>query len=403
MQTNKGHLTYCTNIHAGESWAEHFLALQHHFPAIKKQVSPSQPMGIGLRLSHIASLELIKEENIVPFKAWLVSQQAYVFTMNGFPYGSFHHTRVKDQVHAPDWTTNERVEYTLRLFIILKSLLPEGMDGGISTSPLSYRHWFAHSSDALVEAKEKATRNILKIVEQLILIKQTSSQILHLDIEPEPDGLLETGGEFIEWFEFYLVPIGINYIIEKFDVNAMEAEIMLKDHVRLCYDVCHFAVGYETHTEVVEQLANKGIKIGKFQISAALKAPMSADISDRKNIKEAFSNFNESTYLHQVVARKEDGAMLRYKDLPDALNDVENLQVMEWRAHFHVPVFLEDFGSLQSTQSDISEVLKIQNSTMLTQHLEVETYTWEVLPEALKLPIEECIIRELQWVKNQLI
>ena len=403
MRTNKAHLTYCTNIHSGESWAEHFLALQQHFPAIKKQVSPLEPMGIGLRLSHIASLELIKEENLRSFKVWLTSNQAYVFTMNGFPYGEFHHTRVKDHVHTPDWLTNERVEYTLRLFRILKALLPEGMDGGISTSPLSYRHWFGHSpDDALIQAKEKATRNILKVVEQLILINQATSQVLHLDIEPEPDGLLETGEEFIEWFESYLVPIGRSWIMEKFAVNQSEAETMLKDHVRLCYDVCHFAIGYEMHAEVINQLQRKGIKIGKIQISAALKAQMSADSSGRKDIYETFSGFNESTYLHQVVARKEDGSLLRYRDLPDALNDVENAQVEEWRAHFHVPVFLENFGCLQSTRNDIIEVLTIQNANWLTQHLEVETYTWEVLPEALKLPLQESIIRELQWVKKSL-
>ena len=402
MQTNKGHLTYCTNIHAGESWEEHFLALKRYFPVIKKQVSPFAPMGIGLRLSHVASLELMKEENLALFNDWLDSQQAYVFTMNGFPYGSFHHTRVKDQVHAPDWTTSERVEYTLRLFNILKVLLPADMDGGISTSPLSYRHWFSHSPDATDQAKEKATRNILKIAEHLIGIKQTTSKILHLDIEPEPDGLLETGEEFIEWFKSYLIPMGINYIKEKFDVSSAEAEAMIKEHIRLCYDVCHFAIGYEQHSAVIKQLAQKGIKIGKIQISAALKAQMPAHINDRKEIAESFSNFNEPTYLHQVVARKTGDSLLRYKDLPDALNDVENLQVKEWRAHFHVPVFLEDFGRLQSTQSDISEVLEIQNSNLLTQHLEVETYTWEVLPESLKLPLEECIIRELQWVKNEL-
>ncbi|MDB5120762.1 MAG: xylose isomerase [Sphingobacteriales bacterium] len=403
MEINNAHLTYCTNIHAGESWKEHFAAIQQHFPKIKEQVANNQAMGIGLRLSHVASLELIKKENLNVFKDWLNSQNGYVFTMNGFPYGSFHHTVVKDHVHSPDWTTNERVDYTKRLFDILKELLPTGMDGGISTSPLTYRHWFGHSPDALNEAKEKATRNILQVVEQLIQIKQTTNQVLHLDIEPEPDGLLETGDEFIDWFETSLIPIGIEVITNRFGVDPAEAEAMLKEHVRLCYDVCHFAVGYESHQEAVDNLEQKGIKIGKFQISAALKSKLSNDIEDRQDLEEAFKKYNESTYLHQVVARKIDGSLIRYRDLPDALNDIKNPEVTEWRSHFHVPVFLEDFGALQSTQSDIVEVLKIQNLKLLTPHIEVETYTWEVLPEALKLPIEECIIRELNWIKNQIV
>jgi sugar phosphate isomerase/epimerase len=396
------HLTYCTNIHAGETWEEHFAALKQHFPAIKMQVAGDEAMGIGLRLSHVASLELIKKENLAVFKDWLTSQNAYVFTMNGFPYGSFHHTIVKDHVHSPDWTTNERVEYTKRLFDILKKLLPAGMDGGISTSPLTYRHWFGHSPDALQQANEKATNNILKVVEQLVQIKEATGQVLHLDIEPEPDGLLETGDEFINWFESSLIPIGIEILTKKFGVNSDEASGILKEHVRLCYDVCHFAVGYESHQEAVNQLHKKGIKIGKFQISAALKSKLSANVENRSDLKEAFNKYNESTYLHQVVARKMDGSLIRYKDLPDALNDITNADVTEWRSHFHVPVFLEDFGALQSTQSDIVEVLKIQKENLLTPHIEVETYTWEVLPEALKLPIEECIVRELLWVKKQL-
>jgi hypothetical protein len=402
MKTNSGYLTYCTNIHAGETWEEHFAALQQHFPEIKQQVAGEEAMGIGLRLSHVASLELTKKENLAFFKDWLARQNAYVFTMNGFPYGSFHRTIVKDHVHSPDWTTDERVDYTKRLFDILKKLLPAGMDGGISTSPLTYRHWFGHSPEALNQAKEKATRNILQVVEQLVQIKEATGQILHLDIEPEPDGLLETGNEFVDWFDTCLIPRGIEFLKQKFGSTPAEAEQILKEHIRLCYDVCHFAVGYESHQEAVDLLKEKGIKIGKFQISAALKSILSTDREGRKDLKVAFAKYNESTYLHQVVARKFDGSLIRYKDLPDALNDINNSDVAEWRSHFHVPVFLEDFGSLQSTQSDIVEVLKIQKENLLTPHIEVETYTWEVLPDALKLPIEECIIRELLWVKKQL-
>ena len=401
MQINQAHLSYCTNIHAGESWPEHFLALQMYFPAIKLQVSPDQPMGIGLRLSHIASLELIKEENLLLFKQWLTGQSAYVFTMNGFPYGGFHHIKVKDQVHAPDWTTKERVEYTIRLFDILEKILPDGIDGGISTSPLSYRHWFK-TKEELGKARKIATANVLEVVEKLINLELTTSKILHLDIEPEPDGLLETGEEFIGWFENELLPAGIDLITNKFGVDVARAEEMLKNHVRLCYDVCHFAIGYESHSSIVNQLHHKGIKIGKIQISAALKAEMEPDVFERKAIYNTFTKFNEPTYLHQVVARKHNGSFIRYPDLPEALQDIENPEINQWRAHFHVPVFLEDFGNLQSTQNDITEVLKLQKANQLSAHLEVETYTWEVLPKALKLPLQDSIVRELIWVKGKL-
>jgi hypothetical protein len=423
MRTHAGHLTYCTNIHAGERWADHFASLQAHFPAIKARIAPDRPMGIGLRLSNQASLDLVREDELTLFKRWLTENDAYVFTMNGFPYGGFHHTRVKDQVHAPDWTTGDRVAYTLRLFRILEALMPEGggpeagdgagggrgaeagdgafpPDAGISTSPLSYRHWFA-SPDQAQEARARATLNILSVAEQLIRIHRLSGKLLHLDIEPEPDGLLETGAEFIEWFEADLLPAGRVLLASTFSCTGAEAESLLKEHIRLCYDVCHFAIGYESHREVMRELAGKEIKIGKIQISAALKAMIPGD-ARRTAIRAAFAAFNEPVYLHQVVAKQADGSLLRYPDLPEALADFDRPTVREWRAHFHVPIFVSDFGSLQSTRQDISEVLALQQERSVTQHLEVETYTWEVLPDELRLPLEESIIRELQWVKDEL-
>lgn len=401
MKLASGHLSYCTNIHPGESWPDHFEALKRSFPYIKSQVSNDQPMGIGLRLSNAASIELNRDEELAAFKAWLSVNDAYVFTMNGFPYGDFHHAVVKDKVHAPDWTNLERREYTLRLFRILEKLLPPDMDGGISTSPLSYKYWF-ETEAARAEAKKTATQNILHVVEELIRIKRSKGMLLHLDIEPEPDGLLETGAEFIDWFENDLVPMARQVLVQNLQMTAEQAESSVKEHVCLCYDVCHFAIGYEPHSAIIEELSRKGIRIGKIQISAALKASIPDDLHAKARITEAFSKFNEPTYLHQVVMRQKDGSLLRYRDLPDAIAATENPLVIEWRAHFHVPVFSEDLGLLQSTQSDIITVLNIQKAAPFTNHMEVETYTWEVLPEILKAPLNLSIIRELNWVKNTL-
>ena len=206
MKLASGYLSYCTNIHSGESWMDHFEAIKKNFPTIKKEVSPGQPMGIGLRLSNSASTDLLDPNEIQIFKDWLSDHQAYVFTMNGFPYGDFHHAIVKDQVHAPDWTSQERLEYTIRLFKILAELLPEGMEGGISTSPLSYRHWFP-TKKLSEEAKNRATRNIILVAEELYKFNITNGKRMHLDIEPEPDGMLETGAEFIAWYENMLIPM----------------------------------------------------------------------------------------------------------------------------------------------------------------------------------------------------
>lgn len=398
MNTAHGHLTYCSNIHVGETWSDHLLQLKEFIPVIKKTASPHRPFGIGLRLSHIASIELETEKNLNAFKQWLKEEDCYVFTMNGFPYGGFHNTIVKDQVHTPDWTTTERVEYTIRLAHLLAALLPEEMDGGISTSPLSYRFW--HKDIGKEEILKKATLNALKVVAKMIDIKKATGKLLHLDIEPEPDGLLENGDEFFAWYNDFLLPLGITSLGERFQFIPPEAIAAVKEHVQLCYDVCHFAVGYENHASVLRQAKAAGIKIGKIQISAALKAVL--EEGKREAIIQTFQQFNEPTYLHQVIARKNEGPPEHFRDLPQALEKANDLNIVEWRAHFHVPLFVEDYGVLQSTQQDISTVLAIQQETPFTNHLEIETYTWDVLPQELKLPLSESIIRELQWVKNTL-
>ncbi len=357
-------------------------------------------MGIGLRLSNEASIEILDGGYLDLFKQWLQDEGGYIYTMNGFPYGGFHHVDVKEQVHAPDWTTNDRVAYTNRLFQILSQLLPDGMEGGVSTSPLSYRYWFPDSQN-LLEARQRATANMVLVLERLVDAHRSSGKMLHLDIEPEPDGILETGREFIDWFTDDLLPAGIRSLTSAFALNAAEAEAAVKSHIRLCYDVCHFAIGYEPHAAVIAELKQRGILVGKVQISAALKAFLPADLAERSAITEAFAGFNEPTYLHQVVARRADGSLIRYRDLPQALEDAANPTVVEWRAHFHVPIFEARFCLLESTRADIEEVLSLQRQHLFTQHLEVETYTWTVLEESLKLPIAESIVRELEWVLGQ--
>jgi hypothetical protein len=396
MKKNGFHLTYCTNIHPGESWKDTFDNLQYHIPKIKKELSPDQPLGIGLRLSNEASLDLVKADKLHEFKAWLADNQAYAFTFNGFPYGGFHRQVVKDKVHHPDWTTEDRRDYTLRLFEILNELLPDGMDGGISTSPLSYKFW--HSGDKLYDARRVSTLNMVEVAARLYQIKQEEGRLLHLDVEPEPDGLLENTADVINFYRHWLIPMGTEVFAGKFGLSEEEAVAALKDHVRVCYDVCHFAIVYETPARVFAAFAAEGIKIGKIQISAALKVDVPQGEEEKKAVRSLLLPFEESTYLHQVVARQNDGGLVAYKDLSPALDTLMATDAEEWRVHFHVPVFLAEYGQLSSTQEAILDVLNILRDNKVTNHLEVETYTWEVLPEDVNLDLTHSIIRELQWV-----
>lgn len=168
----KHHVTYCTNIHPGQDWDSTFKHLQKYVPEIKRKVAADRAFGLGLRLSNKASEELNEGDHLSQFKRWLANENIYVFTMNGFPYGNFHDERVKEKVHEPDWTTAARVVYTRRLFEQLAILLPEGISGGISTSPITYRHWHV-SEEERKAAFSTGAQNLTEIISQLYQLEAT--------------------------------------------------------------------------------------------------------------------------------------------------------------------------------------------------------------------------------------
>ena len=388
-------LTYCTNIHAGANWSSTFSSIKEHVPKIKKKVSPDASFGLGLRLSNTASEELNEGANFLDFKEWLQQNDVYVFTMNGFPYGNFHDERVKDNVHAPDWTTPERLQYTKRLFVQLAELLPEGMSGGISTSPISYKYWH-NSQEEKQKAFEIGAKHLAEVVLQLIAIESDTKKKLHLDIEPEPDGLIENSDEVLSFFKEYLLPIATQEITKKLGITIEKAEGFIKRHITVCYDICHFSLAYEEPEYTFRKFKAAGIQIGKIQVSAALKIVFNA--LDATEIWNTLSRFNEPTYLHQVTELV-DGKVKTYNDLPIVLENRKDFT--ELRAHFHVPIFLEQFGKLYSTQDHILKVLDYLKKHTVSEHLEIETYTWDVLPVELKKDVSESIIREINWLKER--
>ena len=393
------HLGYCTNIHPGETWDDHFRHLRHQVPAVKAALSNAALLPLGLRLANQASIDLLQPEKIAELQTWLAQTGCYVFTMNGFPYGGFHNERVKEQVHAPDWTTPDRVGYTIRLFRLLANLLPDSeTDGGVSTSPLSYRRWFA-TPEARQTVMQTATQSVLLVLTELLHLRQTTGKTLHLDIEPEPDGLLDNTAEFVTWYTHALRPAARTYLAKHHGLNVPEADAALANHIQLCYDVCHVAVSYEEMEPVLESLANAGIRVGKVQVSSALRLTFEHDAAAKL---QAIAAFNEPTYLHQVVARLANGTLNHYADLPDALADFDPDTHRQWRVHFHVPLFLDHYGMLQSTQNSVVDILNRQRTRPFTNQLEIETYTWSVLPPDMQLPVGESIVREMAWVKKQI-
>ncbi|WP_223284892.1 metabolite traffic protein EboE [Hymenobacter qilianensis] len=272
----------------------------------------------------------------------------------------------------------------------------------MSTSPLSYKPWLAGDAPQTQVVLQRSTQHLAELVEELVRVRAQTGRLIHLDIEPEPDGLLETSTEFIDYYETYLLPQVSGHLQATLGLSQQRAVQAVYDSVQLCYDVCHFALAYEEPAAVLEQLATKKIKVGRVQISAALKADLPPSSEDRHALAQQFSTFAESTYLHQVLVRNRDNSITQYPDLPAALPHILDAQATEWRSHFHVPVFLERYNLLQSTQPEIQKIIRLLAAQHFTAYLEVETYTWEVLPPEIKQDLVSSIERELSWVKQNL-
>jgi hypothetical protein len=396
------HLTYCTNIHPGHGWREVETNVRRIAPRLKARLSPSAPFGLGLRLSASEATELLRDDHLSRFRAFLDREGLYVALINGFPYGAFHGTPVKTSVYAPDWRDPARVDYTLDLIRILEHLLPDGADGGISTSPLSYKPWMT-SDDP--EEWHRITEQVVRVAEALILARQDRGAFMHLDIEPEPDCLLENTSETIAFFERWLDPVGAPKLARRLGISDEDARDLIRDHVRVCFDCCHFAVEFEDPLQALSRLGHAGIQVGRVQLSSALKVQVPPGDQGTAAVVQRLRPFAEPTYLHQVVERAGSRPLRHFPDLDDALAAASTPGPdgeRDWRIHFHVPLFAADYGGLGSSQADVRAVLQAVPDSNLTHHLEIETYTWDVLPPGLKMDISESIAREYEWVLDVL-
>jgi hypothetical protein len=376
------HLAYCTNVHRGETWAETMAALKTHTLRVKERVKPNGRYAVGLRLSDLASRELSDPQTLLQFQRWLDQHDCYVFTINGFPFGQFHATRVKENVHCPDWTEARRVEYTKRLFDLLAQLVPVEMEGSVSTSPGSYKDFITSPE------QERAIRNnFWRVVEHLATLSERTNRQLHLGVEPEPFGLFENTVETLKFFDQMR--------------DEYPNDSRLERHLGVNYDACHFAIEFEDPARAVSQFQANGIRLSKIHLSNALSLRPTA------TSLQQLATFDEKVYLHQVIARRADGSLTKFSDLPSALQsdharnpDSDD----EWRVHFHVPLHWQPTGELNHTANHVLGLLKLlQAQPPLCSHLEMETYTWAVMPELLHSPdVVDQLVGEYEWTLRQL-
>lgn len=388
------HLTYCTNIHAGESWPDICASLDEHVPAIKAAVAPGRPLGIGLRLSGQAAQAARAPQSLEAFRDQLATLGAYVFTINAFPFGPFHGVRVKEHVYLPDWRDKERVSFTSDAAAVLAAILPDGVDGSISTVPGAFKP--NGKSDAAITAMAV---NLVTAVAGLVDIERRTGKRIALALEPEPCCFLETTDESITFYETSLLqPKILDALAALTGTNQAQADALLRRHLGICYDVCHGSVEYENPVAALDQLLAAGITVPKIQLSAAMRVPaMTRDRID------AVMRYDDGVYLHQTIVRNAAG-LTRYADLPDAVAALRDGRADgEWRIHCHVPVFLPDLGEIGSTRADLVTTLAALRTRARSSHLEVETYTWDVLPDGLRAGSKSAdIAREIAFCQKEL-
>lgn len=381
-------LGYCTNVHAGATWEQTQQNLHDYAVRVRQLVAPDGSLGVGIWLAAQAAHELWEAGRVEGLRIWLRQMGLIPYTMNGFPYGNFHQPKVKHKVYQPTWRQQPRLDYTVQLARLLAHLLDEGDEGSISTLPIQWGQ-----PPPTPEELSGAAVNLALLAQQLERIEKDTGRRIYVCLEPEPGCIIQRSSDAVRFFEDYLFGQG--------------DEQTLRRHIRVCHDICHASVMFELQEDALRTYAEAGIAVGKMQISSAIIVPLEQlGPADRPAALEQLELFAEDRYLHQTSVRWPDGRLEFSEDLPQLLARPRQqmVQSAEWRIHFHVPVYLSEFGLLRASQDDIRQALQAAGQWQpQLKHLEVETYAWSVLPDELqKEDLAEGIADEIRWFQTVL-
>jgi hypothetical protein len=390
-----GHLTYSTLVHPADDWDQIWHSLNTYVPKVRDRFAGKERFGVSLRLSAKSAETLVNSPaERAKLRKFLDDQNMYLYTVNAFVYGHFKGELVKEQVYEPDWRSEERTQYTMNVASIVADIAPKDVNPSIQTSPLGFKPRVTgpHVVDSY-------TTNVLRVAKHLVDLEQKTGVTVTLGLEPEPYCYLETTDETVNYFTNHLYT---GKSVEKFakmsGLPISEAMAALRRHVGIVYDICHLAVEYEDITQSLQKLVDAGVPIVKLQEAAALHIP-----EVTKEAVDTLKRYSKTIYLTQTIEKK-DGRLTKYLNVDDAIAAWEKSpSPREWRTHIHVPVFLDDLGEFRTTRFAIADALKFHKQKPLSRHLEVETYTWDMLPDHLKTgDIVEYVCRELDWVRGQL-
>jgi sugar phosphate isomerase/epimerase len=384
-------LTYCTNVHPADDLAQLERALGETTSGVARAVARGAPFGLGLRLGEAQLRELVCDDRAAArFDALLAAHRFFVFTLNGFPQVGFHARRVKEAVYRPDWTEASRGRYTLDLARRLAAWLPaDDRFGTISTLPVG---WRADVSGRL----DLAVREIWRLVAGLARLEAEHGAWIMACLEPEPGCAVETIADLVGFVDV------VRRAERPEGLRGARGDALLGRHVGVCYDLCHQAVVFADPEEDVAALREAGIPVGKVQISNGLRLPF-ADATGLGPLLRC----DEERFLHQVVIQDaRSGALGRFTDLPDVARAAASGGIGgagEARCHFHVPIDAESFPPLLTTRSHLERALAAVLRGSDVRHFEVETYTFDVLPDAIRSGgLEALLVREIGFARDLL-
>jgi hypothetical protein len=390
-----GHLTYSTLVHPGDDWEQMWDSLITYVPKVKERWAKNHRFGVSLRLSAASASTLAKSQaERDKLKKFLNDNNMYLYTVNAFPYGPFKGTIVKEQVYEPDWRSEERTTYTKNVADVLADVSPDDVSPSIQSAPLGFKPRVTGP-----DVVDSFTDHVIRVCAHLVDVEARTGRVVTLALEPEPYCFLETTDETVEYFTKHIYSgKSAEKLAKLARMPISEAHVALRRHVGIVFDICHQAVEFEDIGACLQKLVDAGIPIFKLQEAAALHVP---EVTQK--IVDVLKNYSKTIYLTQTVEKK-DGKLTRFLNLEDAFAAWEkNPGPREWRTHFHVPVFLEDLGPFRTTRFAIEDALRFHKAKPLSRQLEIETYTWDVLPDNLKTgDIVDYVCRELDWVKGQL-
>ena len=364
-------LSYCANVAPVTSIQTLEASFEAIWSPVRRNLGMRPPMGVGLWLPAPVMAELAADvERVYALRRKMADCGLFTVTLNAFPFDHFHAERVKEAVYKPAWFKTERLRYTLDAARVMSALLPDNHNvGTISTLPLA---WWPHFEAAGGEAL-MAGANLFDLAAQLAELEAQTGKCIRVLLEPEPGCVLDRTDDAVS----YLLDLGAGHSLsERFD-----------RHLGVCFDCCHQAVMGEDLPASLRLLFDSGVRVGKIHLSAAVEG-----------VLETLQPFVEPRYLHQSRLADGSGPML---DLEAALgrDDWAGKQV---RTHFHVPVHMAELaGGVRTTAALLPAVLDEVLRWPEVPDLEIETYTWSVMPGA-EVPLVDGIGAEMRHVLDLL-